>query len=166
MNNVYKQHLSTSYTLDTLQQKQIENTLKENYNEHTFYQGQKGLANFIYKYIIKTPDGKMMLCCTDISRKKFKILDFKGNLKDDTEARIFIDKLHVPIKMISDEIYKKIEKGLEDQQRNLGKDERATREKLLDNLMRAQETCIDINNFDDPKYNQDFMHELCVLLNV
>ena len=32
--------------------------------------------------------------------------------------------------------------------------------------MRAQQVYIDNMNFDDLNYNQDFMHELCVLLNV
>ena len=41
--------------------------------------------------------------------------------------------------------------------------DRSRREKLLDDTMRAQMIYMDIFNFDD---NQDFMHELCILLNV
>jgi hypothetical protein len=55
---------------------------------------------------------------------------------------------------------------LEKERERLTSDDRSRREKLLDDLMRAQQVYMDNLNFDDLNYNQDFMHELCVLFNV
>jgi hypothetical protein len=94
--------------LDNLENKQIEKTMRDNYTEHDFFGGQKRLANFFFEKVIKTPDDKMLICCTDTSRKKFKILDLRGNLKEDIEARQLCEKLKVPTQMITKEIYDKV----------------------------------------------------------
>ena len=119
----------------------------------------------IDQWLVKTPDNKMMVCCTDMARKKFKILDVQGNLKEDIEARLLCKKLTVPVKMITKEIYDTVIERIEKERDRLSSDDRSRREKLLDDSMRAQQMYMDNLNFDDLNYNQDFMHELCVLLN-
>ena len=139
--------------------------MRQHYTERDFFGGQKRLAGFCVDHIIKTPDNKMMVCCTDVSRKKFKILDIQGNLKEDIEARLLCKKLTVPVKMITKEIYDTVIERIEKERDRLSSDDRSRREKLLDDSMRAQQMYMDNLNFDDLNYNQDFMHELCVLLN-
>ena len=65
-----------------------------------------------------------------LSRKKFKILDVQGNLKEDIETRLLCQKLKVPIQIITKEIYDNVI-------------DRSRREKLLDDSMRAQQFYID-----------------------
>lgn len=166
VHNNIRNHLSSTYTVDTLEPKQLEDTMRQYYTESDFFGGQKRLAGVCVEKVIKTPDGKMMICCSDIARKKFKILDVQGNLKEDIEARLLCQKLKVPIKMITKEIYDKVIDRIEKERERLSSDDRSRREKLLDDSMRAQQVYMDNLNFDDLNYNQDFMHELCVLLNV
>ena len=165
-NNTIRNQLSSTYTLEKLESKKLEQTLREHYTERDFFNGQKGLANCCVEKIAKTPDGKMLICCSDMSRKKFKILDVNGNLKEDIEARLLCQKLKVPIQNITKEIYDKVIERIDAERDRLSTDDRSRREKLLDDTMRAQQVYIDNMNFDDLNYNQDFMHELCVLLNV
>ena len=108
----------------------------------------------------------MLICCSDISRKKFKILDVNGNMREDIEARLLCQKLKVPIQAITKEIYDKVIDRINTECNRLSHDDSSKREKLLDDTMRAQQVFIDNMNFDDLNYNQDFMHELCILLNV
>jgi len=166
INNTIINALSTDYTLEKLEQKQLEETMRQHYTERDFFNGQKGLANFCLERIIKAPDGKMLICCSDISRKKFKILDVNGNLKEDIEARLLCQKLKIPIQNITKEIYDKIQDKIDQERSRLSDNDSSRREKLLDDSMRAQKVYIDNMNFDDLNYNQDFMHELCVLLNI
>ena len=166
VNNNIRNQLSSTYTVDKLEPKQIEDTMRQHYTESDFFGGQKRLAGVCVDKVIKTPDGKMMICCSDMARKKFKILDVQGNLKEDIEARLLCQKLKVPIKMITKEIYDKVIDRIERERDRLSSDDRSRREKLLDDSMRAQQMYMDNLNFDDLNYNQDFMHELCVLLNV
>jgi len=166
VNNTIRNQLSSTYTLDKLEPKKLEDTMREHYTEHDFFGGQKRLANFFFEKVIKTPDDKMLICCTDTSRKKFKILDLRGNMKEDIEARSLCEKLKVPTQMITKEIYDKVIDRIDVERDRLSSDDRSRREKLLDDTMRAQQVYIDNMNFDDLNYNQDFMHELCVLLNV
>ena len=165
INNIRNQ-LSSTYTLDKLEPKKLEDTIRQHYTERDFFGGQKRLANFFFEKVIKTPDDKMLICCTDTSRKKFKILDLSGNMKEDIEARSLCDKLKVPTQIITKEIYDKVIDKIDQEKERLSSDDRSKREKLLDDTMRAQQVFIDNMNFDDLNYNQDFMHELCVLLNV
>jgi hypothetical protein len=166
VNNTIRNQLSSTYTVDSLEPKQLEDTMRQHYTERDFFGGQKRLAGFCVDHVIKTPDNKMMVCCTDMARKKFKILDVQGNLKEDIEARLLCKKLTVPVKMITKEIYDTVIDRIEKERDRLSSDDRSRREKLLDDSMRAQQMYMDNLNFDDLNYNQDFMHELCVLLNV
>jgi len=125
-------HLSPTYTLDNLKTNEVENTLREYYTENDFYGGQKRLANFIYEKVIKTPDDKFLICCTDTSRKKFKIIDSRGNLKEDIDARILCDKLKVPTHLIIKEIYAKVLERIDIEKARLTENDSSRKSKLID----------------------------------
>ena len=129
VNNTIRNQLST---LENLEPKKLEQTLREHYTERDFFNGQKGLANCCVEKIAKTPDGKMLICCSDMSRKKFKILDVNGNLKEDIEARLLCQKLKVPIQNITKEIYDNVIDRIDAERDRLSTDDRSRREKLLD----------------------------------
>ena len=54
---------------------------------------KKGIAKMCTDKIINTKDEKKLICCTDTTRKKFKYIDKKGNIKEDIEARFFVDRV-------------------------------------------------------------------------
>jgi adenine specific DNA methylase Mod len=64
--------------------------------------------------------------------------------------------------MITKEIYDKVVDRIDTEKTRLSSDDRSRQY----DTMRAQQVYIDNMNFDDLNYNQDFMHELCVLLNI
>jgi len=82
------------------------------------------------------------------------------------EARALCEKLKLPTEMITKEIYDKVIVKIDKERERLSSDDRSRREKLIDDTMRAQMFYMELLNFDDLNYNQDFIHELCVLLNV
>lgn len=166
VNNQIKNVLSPVYTMETLEQKQIVENLRVGYTENVFNKGQRGLAEHVYKQVIKTPDDKMLLCCCDTSRKKFKLVDINGNLKEDIHARLFCEKMQIPIQTITNEMYKRIEARIEEEQKNTPKDHHSAHDKLIKDMMEAQEIFIEVFNFHDHDSNQEFINELCKLLNV
>ena len=166
INNTIRNHLSPTFTIDKLEEKKLEETMREHYTEFDYFCGQRGLANFLFERVIKTPDEKMMICCTDTARKKFKILDMKGNLKEDIEARVLCEKLKIPTSVVTKEMYEKITNRIDEERKRLTQDDQSRKFKLIDDSMRAQQYYIDNMNFDDINYNGDFIKELCVLLNI
>lgn len=165
VNNIRNQ-LSTTYTLDKLEQEQIETILRQYYTQRDFYGGQKQLAEVCVERILKTPDNKFMLCCTDSSRKKFRIFDMNGNMKEDIEARMLCEKLKIPINIITKEIYEKIVEKIDKEQSQLASDDYSKKDKLFRDRTLAYDFYIENQNFHESKYNQEFIHELCVLLNI
>jgi hypothetical protein len=85
----------------------IMSIVKHTFDEHAFLNAQKGVANLCYEYIIKAPDGKMRLVCTDPTRERFKYIDTDGTMKEDFKARNFISKIYPPIHIVGREIYEK-----------------------------------------------------------
>ena len=166
INNSIRNHLSPTFTIDKLEDKKLEETMREHYTEFDYFCGQRGLATFLVERVIRTPDEKMMICCTDTSRKKFKILDMNGNLKEDIQARVLCEKIKAPTSIVTKEMYEKITNRIDEERKRLSDDDQSRKFKLIDDSMRAQQYYIDNMNFDDINYNGDFIKELCVLLNV
>jgi len=166
INNSIRNHLSPTFTIDKLEDKKLEETMREHYTEFDYFCGQRGLATFLVERVIRTPDEKMMICCTDTSRKKFKILDMNGNLKEDIQARVLCEKIKEPTSIVTKEMYEKITNRIDEERKRLSDNDQSRKSKLVDDSMRAQQYYIDNMNFDDINYNGDFIKELCVLLNV
>jgi hypothetical protein len=166
VNNNVRNILSPIYTLDSLEEKKLIENMRQNYTEQQFMKGLKGLAEYLYTHILKTPDNKLMICCCDTSRKKFKILDIHGNLKEDIHARYLCEKLKAPVKAISDEIHNKIRETLQHKQDATPREYRAQHTKLENDFFRLGEVYINVFNFDEHEQNTTFIKELCVLLNI
>lgn len=130
--------------------------------EKYFWRGQKGLAQFCVEHIAKTQDGKMIICCTDPSRARFKHINEKNELCEDIDARIFTSKISEPIKEVVEEVHNNIQKGLED---------RLTYSECDSNFLSSKknlalEKYIEIKNINNNQYNKEYKKELSVLLNI
>ena len=106
-NNV-KNVYSDKYFLDKLTHEDIKHKCRNYLTEQVFFQGQRGIARMCTEHIIHTKDNKVLLTCTDVSRKKFKYVDEHGNIKEDYDARAFMEKVIGPIKQVSQEVYENI----------------------------------------------------------
>ena len=157
----------------------IQNILSNQYDEYTsnerieqiarqsiekyFWEGQAGISRFCVDHIITTEEGKKIICCTDVSRKKFKY--FKDDrLIEDVEARAFTEKISLPIKKVCREVYDTTIRKIEEEREEKTD---AFELNLLDHKTnRAQEKLLEIINIDDNNNNTQYKNELSVLLKV
>jgi hypothetical protein len=130
--------------------------------EKYFWRGQKGLAQFCVEHIAKTQDGKMIICCTDPSRGRFKHVNDKNELCEDIDARSFTSKISEPIKEVVEEVHNNIQKGIDDKLT----DEECDPNFLSSKKNLALEKYIQIKNIDNNLYNKEYKKELCALLNI
>jgi hypothetical protein len=154
---------SDTYFLEDLKEEDIKRKFVSYLTENVFFAGQKGIAQLCNDHIIKTKDNKVLLACTDTSRKKFKYIDDKGNVKEDHEARSFTEKISKPIKDVSKAVYDTILSNVDYEKENIEEEDYGKKERLHEKTMRAINCYSEIYNFDDQKYNQEFMHELSIL---
>ena len=159
----FRDCLSKEHTVDQLSEKNMVERLRISMTEQMFYGGLRDIARLCYDCIIKLKDGKMILCCTDVSRNKFKMYDLYGNIKEDIEARYFTDKVGKCIKVAGTEIYNCIVESIQDEQSMLTEMDYKRKEELLDKYKRTCDAYIEIINVDDPFRNSDFINELAAL---
>ena len=149
--NIY----SDKYFLDKLTPEELNKKCQNYLTEQVFFGGQKGIAQMCTDHIIKTKDNKVLLACSDVSRKKFKYMDEKGNLKEDYEARTFTEKVFEPIKKASKDVYENILLDIKDEQEREEID--YNRKSVLnDKTMKAIDCFAQIVNIDNPSSNSDF----------
>jgi hypothetical protein len=165
-NNMLREHLSTQYTMDALTDKQLEQRIRLCMTEKIFWEGQKGLAKMCVESIIKTPDNKMMICCTDTSRGKFKLFDVKGNLKEDIDARLFTDRVGKFIKIVGNEIREAIQDGIDNKSSMLEEKNGHEKDQLLKKMEQLGYSLFDVFNVDDHERNKVFRNELAALSSV
>ena len=165
-NNMLREHLSTQYTIDALTDKQLEQRIRLCMTEKIFWEGQKGLAKMCVESIIKTPDNKMMICCTDTSRGKFKLFDVKGNLKEDIDARLFTDRVGKFIKIVGNEIREAIQDGIDNKSSMLEEKNGHEKDQLLKKMEQLGYSLFDVFNVDDHERNKVFRNELAALSSV
>ena len=163
VNNHIRNNFSDKYFVDTIKPEDIKKVCINYLTEQVFFEGQKGIAQLCTEHIIKTKDNKALLVCTDTSRKKFKYLDEHRNLNEDHEARIFTEKVSKPIKDASKALYENILSDVNYERENLDEDEVGKKEQLHHKTMKAIDCMMNITNFDDPKYNNEFKNELAIL---
>lgn len=131
------------------------------FDERYFFDGQQGLARFIADYIIRSQDGKMIMVCTDTSRKRFRFVNADSQLEEDLRARILTKKLSVPVKEVCVKIFDRIMERLK-QQKQVAQG--AFEIDFLDKKMEyAAEKYINIREFDGEE-GHDFLAELAALL--
>jgi hypothetical protein len=136
--------------------------------EKHFWLGQKGIARFCLNYIVKSADAdgaeKMILCCTDPSRKRFKYFNASNKIVEDIEARHFTDLISIPIKTVCREVYDNIIKKIEEDKKETT--DIFDLDLLETRISIAQQKFLEINNIGDNQRNSEYKNELSILLNV
>lgn len=133
--------------------------------ESYFFDGQPGLARFVVDHIIRMSDGKLILCCTDPARKRFRFVDADKRLAEDMRAKMLCSKLSVPVReMCTDVFYRIIGKLNEEKRMKISTDAGAMEIDFLERKINvAHDRYIEIRSFDSDD-NADFLNELTVLL--
>jgi len=162
----YRDCLSKEHTVDQLNEKHLVERLRISMTESMFFGGLRDIARLCYDCIVKLKSGKMILCCTDVSRGKFKMYDLHGNIKEDIEARYFTEKVGKCIRVAANDIYKCIVDSIQDEQSMLTETDYKRKEELIDKYKRTCDAYIEIINVDDPGHNSEFINELAALTSV
>ena len=165
-NNV-KNVYSDKYFLDKLTPEDIKHKCRNYLTEQVFFQGQRGIARMCTEHIIHTKDNKVLLTCTDVSRKKFKYIDEHGNMKEDYDARAFMEKVIGPIKQVSQEVYENILSDVKYEREELEhkKDLESMERKTALHYKRdmANDCYQKIIFIDSPEDNHEFRTELAIM---
>ena len=82
--------------------------------EEYFWKGQRGVAEFVCDRIAKTDDGKMIICCTDPTRSRFKYKNESNGISEDIDAHLFHKKISEPIKQIYNNVHSNIQKEIDE----------------------------------------------------
>ena len=154
-NDKYEENTSRDYIISV-----GENTNMENY----FWRGQKGVAQFVVENIVKTENGKMLLCCTDMTRYRFKYIGEKNEIKEDIEARNFTKKVSGPTKEVFEKVYNSIQEEIED--RIVKRDVEYDSSFLSTKRAMANKTYSEIQDIDNNQKNSEYKKELSTLINV
>lgn len=161
-NNNVRNIYSDKYFLEKLTPEELNKKCQNYLTEQVFFNGQKGIAQMCTDHIIKTKDNKVLLTCSDVSRKKFKYMDVNGNLKEDYEARTFTEKVFEPIKKASQVVYESILSDIKDEKEQV-EDDYNRKSVLNDKTMKAIDCFAQIVNIDNPSSNSEFKNELAIL---
>ena len=161
--NVY----SDTYFLEKLTHEDVKKKFRNHLTEEIFFQGQRGIAKMCTEHVIHTKDNKVLLTCSDVSRKKFKYIDELGNIKEDYDAIAFTEKVIGPIKQVSKEVYDHIVSTIKDEREQLEhkKDQESMERKttLHYKTDMAADCFQKIIFIDMPNDNSDFKNELARL---
>ena len=162
-NNNSRNIYSDKYCLDNLTEEYITEKLQEHMTEQVFMLGQRGVAQICSAHLVKTPDDKVLIKCSDASRKKFKYNDDKGNIREDYDARIFTEKIIKPIMKVSKEVYDTIIENIEAEREKTEEDDHRKKSQLNDKSIKAFGCYAQIINIDNQNENSDFKNELAIL---
>lgn len=137
----------------------------EQHFENYFFHGQQGLARFVVDHIIRMDDGKMIICCTDTSRKRFRFVNADGKLAEDMKAKLLTKKLSVPVREMCDAVFDRIIERLKTEKKvMISNGAGAFDLDFLDKKVEcAEKRFIEIRSFDGDD-NTDFLNELATLL--
>jgi len=81
-----------------LSQARVDNIIHERYTKNDFYEGQKGAAHLVHKYIATDSEGKPQIVCTDTERGIFHHKSAIGDHVVDYKNVHLIKKVHSPLK--------------------------------------------------------------------
>ena len=96
--NIQNNLMISSLTPLDLTQARVDSIIDEKYTKNDFYEGQKGAAQVVYKYIATDSDGKSQIVCTDTERGTFHHNDVNGEHVVDYKNSHLINKVHLPLK--------------------------------------------------------------------
>ena len=88
----------SSLTPLDLSQAHVDSIIDEKYTKNDFYEGQKGAAQVVYKYLSTDSDGKSQIVCTDTERGTFHHIDINGEHVVDYKNVHLIKSVHLPLK--------------------------------------------------------------------
>jgi hypothetical protein len=150
-----------------LDQKDILCIIENNLDETSFLNSQRGIAKFCVENILKTEDGKMRMICSDPSRERFKYMDDKGVIKEDIQARQFIEKIYPPIHQVGEKLHESIIEKCKTQNIKIAKGEDKT-DKYLVKIREeaANNSWMEIRFIKSQASNGTFRKELAILSNV
>jgi hypothetical protein len=135
--------------------------------EKYFMDGQVGLARFVVEHIIRLNDGKMILCCTDPTRKRFRFIDADGKLAEDLRAKMFRSKIKIPVKEMCNEVFDRIIERIKAEKKvkiSSGESEAGMEIGFLDKKIdMAERRFFEIRAFDGDD-STEFLNELASLL--
>lgn len=154
-NDKYQENTSREYIISVADH--IDSQNMENY----FWKGQRGMAQFVIENIVKTEDGQMVLCCTDLTRHRFKYIDEKNEIKEDVEARTFTQKVAGPTKEVFEKVYHNIQGDIEE--KIVNKDSEYDSGFLSTKRAMANKTYSEIKDIDNNQKNSEYKKELSTL---
>ncbi len=128
--------------------------------EEYFWKGQRGVAEFVCDRIAKTKDGKMILCCTDPTRSRFKYKNASDGISEDIDAHLFNKKISEPIKKIYNDVHNNIQKALEEQTSDYSKTDLEYKKDI------ALEKNTEIQMISNPKENGEYRRTIAMHLKV
>jgi hypothetical protein len=161
--NQIRNCFSTKHFLEDIKIADVKRKCQSSLTEQILMDGQRGIARLCTDQIINTSDKKKLLIATDHTRAKFRYMDKEGNLKDDIEARTFIEKVSKPIKEVADIVFDNVLSCIKDEKEMLEDDDYSRKAELNDKELQANRSMMYIKCFDDPKHNSDFTNELAIL---
>ena len=96
--NIQNNLMISSLTPLDLSQARVDSIIDEKYTKNDFYEGQKGAAQVVYKYLSTDSNGKSQIVCTDTERGTFHHIDVNGEHVVDYKNVHLIDRVHLPLK--------------------------------------------------------------------
>ena len=96
--NIQNNLMISSLTPLDLTQARVDSIIDEKYTKNDFYEGQKGAAQVVYKYLSTDSNGKSQIVCTDTERGTFHHIDVNGEHVVDYKNSHLIDRVHSPLK--------------------------------------------------------------------
>jgi hypothetical protein len=151
-----------------LTEEKILQKLQSSFTEKHLMRGQKGLAECVMKELLQTPDGKMLMKCTDPSRKQFITINKEGKLEKDINASNLTNILHQPAKKVCKEILDDMEERYHEIRNNISEELEEEDEEMkylkleTDRLNYATTKAIEISSLN--KNNSDFVNGILPVL--
>ena len=96
--NIQNNLMISNLTPLDLSQARVDSIIDERYTKNDFYEGQKGAAHLVHKYIATDSEGKPQIVCTDTERGIFHHKSAIGDHVVDYKNVHLIKKVHSPLK--------------------------------------------------------------------
>ena len=96
--NIQNNLMISNLTPLDLSQARVDSIIDERYTKNDFYEGQKGAAHLVHKYIATDSNGNPQIVCTDTERGIFHHKSSVGDHVVDYKNVHLIKKVHSPLK--------------------------------------------------------------------
>ena len=101
--NIQNNLMISNLTPLDLSQARVDSIIDEKYTKNDFYEGQKGAAHLVHKYIATDSNGNPQIVCTDTERGIFHHKSSIGDHVVDYKNVHLIKKVHSPLKRKAEE---------------------------------------------------------------